>query len=166
MNKLRNLRLTARLGIAFGTLALGLLVVTIVAFQSTDNLDTKVTALAVDVPQYTAMVDGIAARLPEEAHAAVEHLYVYDGDVKAQDEIAAEFEALAKADTAALAGMVKALSVAPDAETRKAADGVKKLQASYLGYLGMIRKAMKVSRRETVDGVEDRVESRAIYTKQ
>ena len=33
MHKLRNLRLAARLGIAFGALALGLLVVSAVAFK-------------------------------------------------------------------------------------------------------------------------------------
>src|SRR5215218_3035623 len=116
MHKLRNLRLAARLGIAFGALAVGLLVVSIVAFKSTDNLKTKVRSLSVEVPQYTAMVDGLAARLPEEAHAATEHLYVYDGDLKAQDDVAAEFESLAKADAAALAAMIKVLSDAPDAE--------------------------------------------------
>ena len=50
MQKLRNLRLAVRLGIAFGALGLGLLVVSVVAFKSTGNLDTKVKALAVDVP--------------------------------------------------------------------------------------------------------------------
>ena len=60
MQKLRNLPLAVRLGGAFGALALGLLVVSLVAFRSTDNLQTKVDALAVDVPQYTALVDGVA----------------------------------------------------------------------------------------------------------
>ena len=166
MQKLRNLRLAARLGIAFGTLALGLLVVSVVAFHSTDNLNTKVSALAGEVPRYTALVDGVAARLPEEAHAAAEHLYVHDGDLNAQDAVAAEFERSAAADSAAFADMVKVLSAAGDAETRRAADGVKQLRDSYLRYLDLVRGAMKVSRQETVDGVEDRVESRAIYTKE
>src|SRR5215210_7005761 len=166
MHKLRNLRLAARLGIAFGTLALGLLVVSVVAFKSTDHLNTKVRSLSVEVPQYTAMVDGLAARLPEEAHASVEHLYVYDGDLKTQDEVAAEFEGLAKADEAALAGMVKVLAAAPDTETRAAAGETRKLQSAYLAYLAAIRKALKVSRQETVDQVEERVQSRDIYMKQ
>jgi phosphoglycerate-specific signal transduction histidine kinase len=71
MQKLRNLPLAARLGVAFGALALGLIVVSFVAFRSTDNLNSKVDELASDVPQYTAVVDGIAARLPEETHATV-----------------------------------------------------------------------------------------------
>jgi methyl-accepting chemotaxis protein len=166
MHKLRNLRLAARLGVAFGALALGLLVVSVVAFRATDNLHTKVDSLSVDVPQYTAMVEGIAARLPEEAHATVEHLYVFDGDLEAQDEVAAEFEELAKADEAALAGMVEVLSVARDAEMREAADGAKQLQAAYLDYLGQIRKALEISRQETVDEVEDRDESRGLYLEQ
>ena len=50
MQKLRNLRLAVRLGVAFGALALGLLVVSVVAFRSTRRPGTKVDALAVDVP--------------------------------------------------------------------------------------------------------------------
>jgi methyl-accepting chemotaxis protein len=166
MQKLRNLPLAARLGVAFGALALGLIVVSFVAFRSTDNLNSKVDELAGDVPQYTAVVDGIAARLPEEAHATVEHLYVYDGDLAAQDKIAAEFEELAKADESAFTAMVDVLSATDDPETAEAADGVKQLEASYLEYLGSIRKAIKVSRQETVDGVEERVGSRTLYLKQ
>jgi methyl-accepting chemotaxis protein len=162
MQTLRNLPLAARLGVAFGALALGLLVVSLVAFRATDNLKTKVDALAVDVPRYTALVDGIAARLPEEAHAAAEHLYVFDGDLEAQDEIAEEFEEFAKADEAALASMIEALS-ATDPESAGAADGVKQLQASYLAYLELIRKAIKVSRQETTAGVEERDASRTLY---
>jgi hypothetical protein len=64
MQKLRNLPLAARLGIAFGALALGLLIVTLVAIRSTDGLKGKMGELSVDVPQYTATVDGIAARVP------------------------------------------------------------------------------------------------------
>jgi len=166
MQNLRNLPLAARLGVAFGALALGLLVVSLVAFRSTDNLKTKVDALAVDVPGYTALVDGLAARLPEEAHAAVEHLYVYDGDLDAQDALAAEFEELAQADESALAAMVEVITTTEDAETVEAGNGVEQLQSSYLAYLTSIRKAIKVSRQETVDGVEDRVGSRTLYLKQ
>ena len=104
MQKLRNLKLAVRLGIAFGALGLGLLVVSVVAFKSTGNLDTKVHALAVDVPQYTAVVDGIAARMPEEGHLLAQHLYVYDGDIKAQDKVAKRFETLAAQDEKALRG--------------------------------------------------------------
>src|SRR4029078_4917163 len=95
MQRLRNLRLAVRLGIAFGALGLGLLVVSVVAFKSTGNLDTKVQALAVDVPQYTAVVDGIAARMPEEGHLVAQHLYVYDGDLAQQDNADKQFETLA-----------------------------------------------------------------------
>jgi len=163
MQKLRNLRLAVRLGVAFGALALGLLVVSVVAFNATDNLSTKVGALAVDVPRYTAQVDGLAARLPEEAHTVVEHLYVYDGDVKAQDAEAARFEELAKADAAAFQTMLAVLS-AGDAETQAAAAGVEQLQATHTAYVRAIREAIELSRQETVDAVEDRVASRAVYT--
>ena len=164
MQKLRNLRLAVRLGGAFGALALGLLVVAAVAFTSTDGLKTDVSALAVDVPRYTATVDGLAARLPEEAHLLAQHLYVTDGDLAAQDKLAARFETLARADEGALQGMIAILSEAPDAESRAAADGVRKLQDDYVAFLAAGREAIKRSRQETVDAVEERTGSRTLYT--
>ena len=134
MQKLRNLPLAARLGVAFGALAVGLLVVTVVAFRATDGLGSKVDALAVDVPKYTELVDGIAARLPEEAHLTVRHLYVFDGDLKAQDEVAAQFEKLVERDEDAFAGMVQVLSTTGDAASIEAADDVKQLQRSHDAY--------------------------------
>src|SRR3954467_12986006 len=142
MQRLRNLRLAVRLGIAFGALALGLLVVSVVAFKSTANLDTKVHGLAVDVPQYTATVDGIAARMPDEGHLVAQHLYVYDGDLAAQDKVAKQFEAQAAQDEKAFTVMLAVLSHAPDPETRAAADSVKKLRDGYVGLLDLSRKAI------------------------
>jgi methyl-accepting chemotaxis protein len=164
MQRLRNLRLAVRLGIAFGALGLGLLVVSIVAFTSTDNLETKVTGLAVDVPNYTAAVDGIAARMPQEGHLLAQHLYVYDGDLAAQDKVAKQFEALAAQDEKSFAGMIAVLSSAKDPQTRAAADGVKKLQAGYAALTALSRKAIQASRKETVDQVDERVTSRSLYT--
>jgi methyl-accepting chemotaxis protein len=166
MQKLRNLRLAVRLGIAFGALALGLLAVSVVALESTANLDTKVRGLAVDVPQYTSVVDGIAARMPQEGHLLAQHLYVYDGDLAAQDKVAKQFAALAGQDEKAFTAMLAVLSQAPDAETRAAADGVKKLRDGYVGLLDLSRKAIEESRQETVANADERVASRTRYTKQ
>ena len=91
MQMLRNLRLAARLGVAFGALALGLLVVSVVAFSATDGLTTQVDSLADDVPA-TPRPSTASRRAPEEAHLLAQHLYVHDGDLAAQDEVAAEFE--------------------------------------------------------------------------
>jgi methyl-accepting chemotaxis protein len=166
MQNLRNLPLAVRLGVAFGALAVGLLVVTLVAFRATDGLEGKVDALAVEVPEYTALVDGVAARLPQEAHLTVRHLYVFDGDVKAQDAEARAFEQLARADEAALDKMVRVLSATGDAASVEAAEGVEQLQRSYRAYDDATRKALALSRQETVDAVEDREASRAAYTEQ
>jgi methyl-accepting chemotaxis protein len=166
MQRVRNLRLAVRLGIAFGALALGLLVVSVVAFKSTANLDTKVHGLAVDVPQYTATVDGIAARMPDEGHLVAQHLYVYDGDLAAQDKVAKQFEVEAAQDEKAFAGMLTVLNNADDPATRSAADGVKKLRDGYIGLLNLSRKAIETSRKETVGNVEERTASRTLYTQQ
>jgi methyl-accepting chemotaxis protein len=166
MQRLRNLRLAVRLGIAFGALALGLLVVSVVAFKSTANLDTKVHALAVDVPQYTSVVDGIATRMPQEGQLLAQHLYVYDGDVAAQDKVAKQFAALAAQDKQGFDAMLAALGNAPDPATRSAADGVKKLRDGYVGLLNLSTQAIEASRDETVTNSEERTKSRTLYTQQ
>ena len=164
MQKLRNLRLAVRLGVAFGALALGLLIVTLVALSSTGNLKTGVGALAVDVPAYSALVGTLEANVPEGAHLATEHLYVHDGDLQTQDEIAQRFEELAQGGTATTAAMVKTLSESPDADRRAAAEGSRALQATYAEYVATARKAIELSRQETLDEVEERDGSRTIYT--
>ena len=166
MQMLRNLRLAARLGVAFGALALGLLVVSVVAFSATDGLTTQVDSLADDVPRYTATVDGIAIRLPEEAHLLAQHLYVHDGDLAAQDEVAAEFGRLAAADDAAFGDMIGTLEATRDATSSAAADDARQLRRAHAAFIADARRALKASRQETVDRVEDRVESRALYTDQ
>ena len=118
------------------------------------------------MPQYTAVVDGIAARMPQEGHLVAQHLYVYDGDVAAQDKVAKQFEALAGQDEKAFAAMLAVLSNAPDPQTRAAADGVKKLRDGYVGLLGLSRKAIEASRKETVGNVEERIDLAALYTDQ
>ena len=166
MQKLRNLPLAARLGVAFGALALGLLFVSFVAFRSTDTLKERVGELSAEVPEYTSLVQGLAAHLPEEAHLTVRHLYVFDGELENQDEVAAEFEKLAKADEATLAEMVQTLSESDDPEMVEAGAGVERLRTSYLGYLEATRETIAVSRQETIDEVEERVKSREAYTEQ
>ena len=118
------------------------------------------------MPKLTALVNGIAARLPEENHLAARHLYVSDGDLKAQDATAVEFEQLAKADEAAFPALIKALSAGKTEEVRNSVGEVKELQKAYLGYLDGMRKMLAVSRQETVAEVEDRVQSRTLYTEQ
>ena len=118
------------------------------------------------MPQYTAIVDGIAARMPQEGHLLAQHLYVHDGDVKTQDATAKRFEALAVQDEKAFEGMIAVLSDAPDAETQAAAAGIKKLRDGYVAMLSLSRKAIEASRKETVANVDERVASRALYTEQ
>ena len=164
MQMLRNLRLAARLGVAFGALALGLLVVSVVAFSATDGLTTQVDSLADDVPRYTATVDGIAIRVPEEAHLLAQHLYVHDGDLAAQDDVAAEFGKLAAADDAAFGDLIGTLEATQDGTS--AADDARQLRRSHAAFIADARRALEASRQETVDRVEDRVESRTLYTDQ
>ena len=143
MQKLRNLRLAARLGVAFGALALGLLVVSLVAFVSTADLTDKVDSLADDVPAFTDTVDGVAARLPEEAHLLAQHLYVHDGDLAEQDDLAAQFDALAKQDEQAFGVMLQVLGADDGADATEALADGRALQASHAAFVADVRRALE-----------------------
>ncbi len=119
MQMLRNLRLAARLGVAFGALALGLLVVSVVAFSATDGLDDAGRlARRRRAPVHRDRGRHRRSALPEEAHLLAQHLYVHDGDLAAQDEVAAEFGRLAAADDAAFGDMIGTLEATRDATSR------------------------------------------------
>ena len=160
MQKLRNLRLAVRLGVAFGALALGCSSSPSSRSSRRTTSSTKVDALAVDVPQYTALVDGIAARLPEEAHLPVEHLYVHDGDLRPRTRSPASSRSSPEADEAAFAAHGRGARPPPATPRRvQAVDGVKQLQSRLRRATSTaVAQGDRGSRAsETVDGVEERV---------
>jgi methyl-accepting chemotaxis protein len=162
MQLLRNLPLAARLGVAFGALAVGLVVVAVTALVSVARLDTHVDTLANTHLGTTRLVTDMGQRVESVAHMVVQHLYVRDGDLPAQDEVQAEIAKLQEAndrDGRTAAALVK--SVGGEATRTIAAfdDAEAKFVAEY-------REALKLSRQETVDAVEERDGSRTQYTDQ
>src|SRR3954453_15347361 len=111
MSRISNLRLGARLGIAFGVLAVALAVVSAVALtkltsvgNETEKLGSGKDARALEI------VDDARTSLHNVAHGVVRHLYVYDGDLKTEDGIAAELTAENATISRQLAGVPAALT--------------------------------------------------------
>ncbi len=91
---------------------------------------------------------------------AVEHLYVYDGDLASQDKIQADVEAMLKQTKAEAAELTKLLAGTPPAaqatEIATASDA----------WSAKVTEAVKRSRQETVDNVEERDGSRNLYVEE
>ena len=82
--KLRNLRLAVRLGIAFGALALGLAIVATVAFVSADSTQSSIDTPVHRSVRATALDSDLEVRSHDIAHGVSQHLYVFDGDLSAR----------------------------------------------------------------------------------
>jgi methyl-accepting chemotaxis protein len=158
MQYFRNLRLAVRLAIAFGALAAGLLLVGGVAVSAMSGLksetetlgahDLRATTLAVDIAERDATIAGFVAQ----------HLYVYDGDLGAEDDVQKHMERLSAANDKD-GGMLHELL-----DGTQLAEEMDAFEAARTTYSASWQKAVKRSRAETVQGVEDRDGSRGVYT--
>src|SRR4051812_4966363 len=99
MQSIRNLRLAVRLALAFGALAVGLLLVGGVAVQQMGNLKHRTTELGDVDLKATALSGSLGERAALIAHHVAQHLYVKDGDLKAEDAIQKHVLELAAANT-------------------------------------------------------------------
>jgi methyl-accepting chemotaxis protein len=157
MSFLANQRLAVRLGIAFAALLSALAVVTVIAFAQMGSLQDTVHEL--DKRQLVAQQ--IAGDLGREAESLgnriSEHLYVFDGDLAEQDELAAEIDEIVEqtgADSDRLAGLVRGSGAQPEYERfAELTDRFIEHQAE----------AIELSREETVRESEKRAGSRTIY---
>jgi hypothetical protein len=72
------------------------LVVAAVGFQTTGALKTKTAALSVDVPRFTAAVDGIAARVPaastQQTSASASSAQELGGTADVLEQLAGRFK--------------------------------------------------------------------------
>ena len=164
MQKLRNLPLAVSLGAAFGALALGLLIVSAVAFRSTDGLDTKIRSLAKSAA-YTALVDGIAARVPDEGERVAQHCTSTTAISPSRTRSPGRSPACG-GEHEGVRRHARRPRRRQDAETRAAAEGVRKLRAGYEQFAASSRKALELSREETVTADAERAGSRELYTQQ
>ena len=161
MHPLRHLKLGVRLGAAFGIVLLLLAVVAFVALSSVGTLDRDVKSLGSgdDRRAMVASFD-IESNSQDLAHNIVRHLYVFDGDLTAQDEIAKEVERLAgdvRSDLGTAAQLVT---------TAKGRAAVASAQEVDERFASLADRAVTLSREETVTADEEREGSRTTYLDQ
>jgi methyl-accepting chemotaxis protein len=160
LSSFANLRLSARLGIAFGALIVALVVTAALSISGAGGIQSDADELS----QRDVAAFGHLVTISEDFLAAhgdvVRHLYVEDGDLKAQDVTAERIAEWGEEAEAALAALE------PQLESPAAQRTLAEFEASYRKFARLADKAVALSRQETIDRVEDRVGSRTVYTEQ
>jgi methyl-accepting chemotaxis protein len=157
MSRFNNLRLAYRLGIAFGATILALVVIGTVSVSKINALDAAATDLSTHDMVTQQHVLTIAAGVQRTAYLVTSHLYVHDGELANEDEVAAEIATLTKAGDAELAGL-KASSDEPSTTAF-----ITKLEAARAKFVAATSTAVRRSRQETIRNVEERDWSRDYY---
>jgi methyl-accepting chemotaxis protein len=157
MQTFRNLRLAVRLAIAFGTLAFGLLLVGVVGIQAMGGLKDKTNTLGQRDLRATRLAGEISARSATIGALVAQHLYVHDGELKAQDALAKRIDTLAAANTKDGATLKSVLAGSG------ASDEMEAFVATRGKFVASWKEAVKRSRQETISGDEERNGSRGLY---
>jgi methyl-accepting chemotaxis protein len=158
MQFFRNLRLAVRLAIGFGTLAVGLLLVGVVAISAMGGLNSKTDELGSHDLGATRLAGALAERNATIGHLVAQHLYVHDGDIKAQDALAKRMQSLSAQNVKDGDALKRLLAGGP------ADDELTKFAAARDAFRTSWEEAVKRSRQETIDGDEERGGSRNLYT--
>jgi methyl-accepting chemotaxis protein len=151
MPRISNLRLGARLAVAFGLMALALALVSVIAFSKLSTLSSHVHALGkgADARAVRAASE-IDKNVQDIAHRTAAHLYVHDGDLTKQDSVAAHIRTIEAQDAVDLRALSRYAETAP-------------LQRAHDAYVADVNRAIAASRAETARAAQDRSGSRAIY---
>src|SRR4051812_3537004 len=104
MSRFNNLRLAYRLGIAFGAMILALVVIGAVSVSKINALDAGTTALTDHDMVSQQHVLNIQADVQRASYLVTSHLYVHDGELAKQDQVANEITALPPGGAAELRG--------------------------------------------------------------
>ena len=159
MNTLRSVRLGARLGAAFSLLCIAVLVVGLVGVKAIKSLDVTSSSSAQGRGlKALTLVAEIGEGAQANAHDLVRHLYVYDGDLKTEDQVAQRIAARKANVTRTFAQLDKVVTN-PTAKAELA-----DLEAVRKTYVAQFGEAIKRSRQETIDKVDERDGSRNLYT--
>ena len=113
MSRLANLPIAARLGAGFGLLALALLAITLTAVQAFGTFRDDTQKLSDRDVRALAVAGELGQDVQGAGREAVEHLYVYDGDLASQDKMQADVEAMLKQTKAESAELTKLLAGTP-----------------------------------------------------
>jgi methyl-accepting chemotaxis protein len=157
MSRFNNLRLAYRLGLAFGAMALALVVIGAVSVSKINALNAGATALSDHDMVTQQHVLNIQSDVQRASYLVTSHLYVHDGELATQDAVAKEIAALTKADAAELKGLKAS---ADDAAAKPL---IAKLATARGKFDAAVTTAVRRSRDETVRNVEERDGSRGYY---
>ena len=157
MTRFNNLRLAQRLGVAFGAMILALVVISALSVAKLTALDDGASALSDHsvVSQQKALQ--VSAAIENASALSLSHLYVHDGDLAAQDKIAAEIATVRSRGNATVAGLRKS------ADDPRLPPLIDRLASTRAQFVAAYTKAVKLSRAETVRNAEDRSGSRDFY---
>ncbi|HWK29773.1 MAG TPA: methyl-accepting chemotaxis protein [Solirubrobacter sp.] len=147
-----------RLGGAFGALCLALAIVAFTGVQAMAGLRADSDELANRHLRAAELLAGLQARAKDDVSLVAQHLYVHDGDLKAQDRVADDLQAnwdKTETDAAALDKLFAGTS----AENELADYNAIRAQM-----LATQRDAIARSREETERRREDRSGSRDLFT--
>jgi methyl-accepting chemotaxis protein len=160
MQFFRNLPLAARLAVAFGTLALGLMLVGAVSVREMSVLKRDTHELGDRDLRVSVLAGAVGERAATIGHLTAQHLYVEDGDVEAQDETQKKIEALRDLNTRD-GKELESLLAGTSAE-----GAMREFAAARAQFIEGWAEALELSREETVRGVEERTGSRSVYESQ
>ena len=158
MSSINNLRLSYRLGAAFGGLALALVIAAVVSLNGLGRLEANAKQLSDRDVQALQQLVVISEDFLANGYLVTRHLYVEDGDVRAQDKTAEEIAAFHSEAGEALAAL------RPRIDGAKAQNTLTGFEKAYERYAAAVEKVVELSREETVRGVEERDGSRTVYT--
>jgi methyl-accepting chemotaxis protein len=155
-----NLRLAVRLGIAFGAIVVALLVTAVLSINGLGAIQSDADELSQrDVVAYAHLV-AISEDFLATDGDVLRHLYVEDGDVKAQDKTAEKIVAWQKEADENIGALKHVV------EDDKAQATLGEFTGRYDRFTAAVNKAVKLSRQETIDEVEERDGSRTTYTEE
>ena len=159
MNRLRRLPLGVRLGAAFAVLLVALAATVLVGVTNLRALNVKDadSAQGKDIVAARIVTD-LGESIHSSAHLTVRHLYVFDGDLEAEDAIAARM----RASDDRMRAATKQLT--PTLHTERSRKAFAEVGAAGARFGKLVGDAIARSRKETLARSEDRDGSRAIYT--
>jgi methyl-accepting chemotaxis protein len=157
MSRFANLPLAVRLATAFGAQAIALLLVTVLALNAFGTFRAGVHELSTQDVRAVSLAGKVGQHLQSIGRLTTEHLYVYDGDLKTQDRIAAQIETMGT-DAQNDADQLRALV--------KGNPRITSFTEQVLAWQKAQNTALRRSRAESVSGSDDRSGSRDIYIAQ
>jgi methyl-accepting chemotaxis protein len=157
MSRFNNLRLAYRLGLAFGAMILALVVIGAISVSKIGALNAGTTALTDHDMVTQQHVLNLQADVQRTSYLVTSHLYVHDGELAVEDGVAKEIAALKLSGDAQLKGL-KASSDDPAAKPL-----IDRLAAARAAFDADVATAVRRSRQETIQNVEERDGSRNFY---